>query len=75
MIHFVSIEVESSMPNKKAILIRVPSDVKSWLEQNALANNRSTSGELAHILKAHFEADQERLNRGAGGQHDTDIRP
>jgi hypothetical protein len=75
MIHFVSIEVEINMPNKKAILIRVPTDVKTWLEQNALANSRSTSGELVHMLKELFEAGQERLTRGAGGQHDADIRP
>lgn len=63
------------MPNKKAILIRVPTDVKAWLEQNALANSRSTSGELVHMLKEHFDADRLRLTRRAGGQHDADIRP
>ncbi len=67
--------MEGNVPNKKAILIRVPNDVKAWLEQNALANSRSTSGEVLHMLKEHFEAEQARMNKGTGGQRDADIRP
>ena len=63
------------MPNKKSILIRVPAEVKSWLDQTARANSRSTSGELVHLLTAHFNSEQARLSASTGGQRVPDICP
>lgn len=38
------------MSDKKQMLIRIPSDLKSWLERRAALNLRTVSSELQAVL-------------------------
>jgi hypothetical protein len=46
-------------PERQQVLVRLPKEVKAWLENEALRNGRSQSSEAAHIiLRARTAAEQ-----------------
>jgi hypothetical protein len=39
-------------PERQQVLVRLPKEVKRWLEDEALRNGRSQSSEAAQLLRA-----------------------
>jgi plasmid stability protein len=44
-------------PERQQVLVRLPKEVKAWLESEALRNGRSQSSEVAQILRARMDTE------------------
>lgn len=42
----------------QALVVRMPPDIKAWLNEHAAENNRSMASEIVHMLKAARKACQ-----------------
>lgn len=66
--------LETLMQVNHAIVVRLPAELKAWLEHVAKANSRSLSGEVMHMVKERFEAALATAPNH-GRRHDADVRP
>ena len=63
------------MANDTQIAIRMPSDLRRWIEQEAAKDDRSASYYIVRLLKrAREQAEAERLVTGGNGRRATPSR-
>lgn len=48
--------------------VRIPPDLRAWLEQQAANNHRSLNGEIVAILSAHHQQHGPAPKAGKGGR-------
>jgi hypothetical protein len=47
------------------VLVRLPLDMKTWIEQQAVRNWTSQNSEIIRAIRSHIESEQ-RLEKGVG---------
>jgi Arc-like DNA binding domain len=48
----------SKLPDRAEMVVRVPMDVKQWIEREAAKNCASRNGEIVRILRAKMDSEQ-----------------